>query len=267
MAYRSMWSGVVRFGLVNIPVGAVPALEDPHAGLAFKEICECCHKPLTRTSQCRAGKRRLTEQMKKDGDTANSTQVVKGFQVGEDEFRPVDAAAITASLASDTISVEFSPLDSVPDHIITGTYYLKVPSKQKGGEPVLALFREALASTGMAAHGIWTHHGSQHVAVIRAIGDAVVLNTVAWLDQVRDPQQVGIASTPVKAEELAVAQQLIAAQARQDFPLGSYEDEGVRLRQEALDAALSGEPLPEPSQAPAASATDLMAQLKASIAA
>src|SRR5581483_10006 len=123
---------------------------------------------------------------------------------------------------------------------------------------------------GVIGIGSFVQAGKEKLAAVRPKGDALALETLFVADDVKSPEEIeeAVSSTPVKKEELKLAEQLISGL------LGAFEpDEELKsdyrasLR-ELLEAKVEGREIAEPvPAAPETPVVDLMEALRASVAA
>ena len=269
MALRSMWSGALRINsLLQAQVAICKGSESYRGKEELRELCECHHQPFTRQAICEGGRRRLTEEMQKSADTKNTTKAVKGVETDDDKYVVLDQNALEAIAkagTSDTIELA-AVLDAehVPMQRTSGIYYIRPDKKVKGAAAVLAVFFAALQRSGKIAVGKWAPRGREQLVAIYPAGGALVLNVLAYESEVREPDEACQIATDVVSEpEIDVASQLLDALPDQ-FDFRSAEDNSVLVRQQAIEAARKGEPLPtsEPTSQPEA-VPDLMAALQA----
>jgi DNA end-binding protein Ku len=117
--------------------------------------------------------------------------------------------------------------------------------------------------------GSFVQAGKEKLCLIRPKGHALALETLFLAEDVRSQQEIDepVESTPVKKEELALAQQIISGLEGDFDPESLHSDYRAKLR-ELLEAKVEGQeltvPAAEPTEAPV---IDLMEALRASVAA
>jgi Ku protein len=180
-----------------------------------------------------------------------------------------ERAEATARPAPDprTIAVEgFVPVDDVPPELFDRAYWV---APQPSGRRPYRLLLAALAEAGQAAIGRVVLREREHLALVRAGEGLMVLHTLHWPEDIRAGERdliaAGVADMPLDERELALARQLVALMERPFAPEEHRDD--ARARVLAYLATRAEAPVaPEPAgQEPEAS--DLMAALKASLAA
>ncbi|MGH2903564.1 MAG: Ku protein [Solirubrobacteraceae bacterium] len=269
MALRTMWSGVLEINtLFKLHVSICKGAEEYRGKDALRELCACHHQPFTRQTVCEDGRVRLTDEMRKSGETDNTTEAVKGV-LGEDEKYVVldDAAlaAIAAAGTSDAIAVaSVTELCDIPTDRFNGLYYLTPDSKVKRSDDAVRVVVAALERDGKALVAKWAPRGREVLVTIYPKDGALVMNTVMYQSEVRAPDAKCLIRTAgIFEEEIEVASQLLDA-LPSEYDFTAAEDEAVIARQQAIEAARAGEPIPtkEPSSEPEV-VPDLMAALQA----
>jgi DNA end-binding protein Ku len=199
---------------------------------------------------------------KETGESVAADDIVRGFEFEKGRFveltdEDVDRLDIELTHAIDIC--DFVSLDEIDPLYFRKAYYL-LP--QEGAEKPYRLLVKALDETGRVAIAKVVIRNKQHLAAVRPVGDTLVLETMYYADEVRQPEE---APTPeVRKAEVDMAKTLIENLAAKWDPK-KYHD---RYRNELLDLLqkkAEGEPLPEPQAAEGGDVVDLMAALKASV--
>ncbi|PVY97079.1 Ku protein [Actinomycetospora cinnamomea] len=255
MAPRAVWSGAITFGLVTIPVGLYTATED-HT-IHF-------HQYVRGTSD-RVRIQRINE---RTGEPVPNSDVVKGREVeGEivvvepDELREI---APGRSQAIDV--VEFVDLAEIDPVFFDRTYYV-APSDDRYVHSYGLLCR-ALEQSGRAGIATVTMHGREHLTALRADGDVLVLQTLFWADEVRDPAQQ-LDSLPVhdepRRQELETAVQLVGAMTTTWKPDQYRDTYTERVEQLIADKREGREVVPAEAPEEGTEVTDLLEALRRSV--
>ncbi|MEA3214603.1 MAG: end-binding protein Ku, partial [Acidimicrobiia bacterium] len=198
---RSIWSGSLSFGLVNVPVRLYSATQahDIH----FHQFEE--------GSGRRVRNMRVAEGTK---DEVAYEDVVKGYEVGEDQWVMLsqDELDTVEPHKSRTIDIEdFVSLDEIDPIYFERTYYLG-PDPDRGAERAYRLLLETLKKTRRVGIGRFVMRGKEYLAAIRPVGDVLALETLYFGDEVRDPRKE-IDNLPEEVQpsrrELEVAGQLV----------------------------------------------------------
>ena len=107
----------------------------------------------------------------------------------------------------------------------------------------------------------------EHLAALRFRGDAFVLETMYWPDEIREADFGGVnVDAKVRSQELEMARQLIQ-NLTSDWNPDEYTDEYREALLKIVEAKIAGEEIELVAAEPTAKVVDLMEALKASVAA
>ena len=259
---RTTWNGSLSFGLVTIPVGLAPATA-PKArasDVTFRTLHRECGTPIKQKRWCPVHEREVT-----------NDELVKGWEVSKGQFVIVEDADLEAIEQRDTSRAieisRFVPLGEVDPLFFDRTYFLAPSSAEAQRRPYVLLLN-AMKETGMAGIGRMVIRGNENFVLIRAKGEALVLETLFLAEDVRSQAEIdeAVEAVEVKEPELELARQLI------DSLVGDWEPESLHseYRQDLrklLEAKLAGEEIATPEPVVDAPVVDLMEALKKSVAA
>lgn len=252
MAARAVWSGAIAFGLVNIPVKLFVATQ--RKGISFRSLHTTCHTPLKRPYYCPT-----CEEQVAYGDIVKGYEVSKGNFVllEEEDFENVP---VESSKALDVRG--FVAREEVDPLYHDSSYYL-APA-ETAGKP-FALLREALELTNkvaVAQASIWK---KEQVVTLRPRGDHLVLSTLFYEDEVRDPPELP-AEKPAEISdpERDLAVNLIESQAM-SFDMSEFQDRYREALLAIIEAKAEGREVEAPEIPERETPEDLMAALKASL--
>ena len=195
---RAIWTGAVSFGLVYIPVQLHSASQSSSLDLDL----------LDKRDFSPVGYQRVN---KRTGKVVEWADIVKGYQyekgkyvaLSEEDFRQANVKA------TQTIDIQqFIDETGVPPEYFETPYFL---APGKGGAKVYALLREALKKSKRAAVATFVMRGRQHLALVHPAGDALMLNTLRFAEEIRSADELDLPgkSAGVTAKELAMAEKLI----------------------------------------------------------
>lgn len=270
MAPRPTWSGALHLNaFLQAHVSLTKGTEDYRGKEGLTELCACHQEPFVRKTVCVEGFPRLTQEMEKAGETDGTTTVVKGVPNGEDSYVVLDdekLQAIEKAGTSDTITIA-AMLDpeQIPLERTAGLYYLTPDKKVKGSKKAVGLLYDALEQAGKIAVAKWAPRGREMLVVIRPLNEKLITSVLLFESEVRDSTPYLLADREVAQEEIDLAIQLLG-QLPSEFDFQSATDQAVVVRQQAIEAARNGTPIPTsaPSQ-PAEEEPDLMATLRAAV--
>ncbi|WP_329123465.1 Ku protein [Streptomyces sp. NBC_01353] len=252
---RPVWSGVLSFGLVSIPVGLYTAT-DSHT-LHFHQ--------LERGTADRIRNRRVNQ---RTGEEVDLKDIVKGFDTG-DEYVIVEPEELEeiAPGRSKTLEITgFVDLDEVEPIFFDRTYYLGPKGKEYG--KVYSVLTQALAKANRAGIATFVMRQREYLVTVQAEDDLLTCHTLHWADEIRDPR-AEIDSLPGRtkatAKELRLAEQVIDALAV-DWDPGDYQDTYRDKVAALIEAKQAGETV-EKAELPGepTNVVDLMDALRASI--
>jgi DNA end-binding protein Ku len=159
----------------------------------------------------------------------------------------------------------FADLDEIDPIYFNKSYYLAPTGPET--KKTYALLRDAMADANRAGIATFVMHGKQHLAAIRASRNALVLETLFFADEVRDPKE--ILDLPGKISfgkgELAMAAQLIKAM-NEPWKPGRYRDTYTDRVNDLIKSKRSGNEVQYADEAPeATNVVDLVEALRRSV--
>lgn len=252
---RAIWSGMISFGLVNIPVKVYNAARDED--IRFHQM----HK----ADDGRVGYQKVC---KACGETLGQDDIVKGYEyekgryviVTDEELDRIDLKTAR------TITIDHFVDSSEIDTLQYEKAYFIGPDKQ--GEGAYALLREALRRTDKVGIGKVTLRSHEQLAAVRVHENALVLETLHFCDEMVKPEGMGIpaADFEVSDEQLDLAKVLIEHMTA-EFDPAQYHNEYGRALRELIRAKVEGEEVVAPPELQPTNVVDIMSALKASLAA
>jgi DNA end-binding protein Ku len=251
----AIWKGSLTFGLVNIPVELKTAVRADH--ISFRLLHKEDLSPVKYERVCQA-----------EGEPVPWNEIVKGYEYEKGKFVVLtDEDFKTAALEqSKTIDIlDFVKEDEIDPRYFETPYYL-VPAK--GGEKPYSLLREAIRQTGSVGIGKIIIRQTQHLAAVKVIGDALVLEIMRFANELLDAKEFSFPSREaIRPQELQMAEQLVANLA-EPFDPTRYTDEYRANLMKIIKAKMKGRKvkLEEPEgEAPDSDVLDLMSRLRASL--
>jgi len=197
---RELWKGAIQFGLVNIPVSLYPA--EHRNELSFTMLDRRDMQPV--------GYKRVN---KSTGAEVPFKQIVKGYETGEGEYVTLEKDDFKRANVEATQSVDilgFVDRESLPAYFYESPYYL-APGKH--GDKGYALLRETLVRTGRVGIATVVVRTRQHLAALYAVENVLVLNTLRYADEMRDPGELEVPDDLERArvteKELDMAERLV----------------------------------------------------------
>jgi DNA end-binding protein Ku len=261
---RALWTGVISFGLVNVPVALYPA-QDRH---------EFDFAMLDKRDLSPVGYKRVS---KRNGREVKWSDIVKGYEyekgryvvLSDEDFKQANVKA------TQTIDIQaFVPAEEIPTQFYDTPYYL-APGKR--GEKVYTLLRETLRETGRVAVAQVVIRTTQHLAVVYALERVLMLNTLRYPEELRDSEELplpksGLKDSGVTAKEIDLAKRLMSDMADhwkpEDYKNTYHQDLMRRIREKIKHGQTEEitEPEREKERAPqSAEVIDLAELLKKSL--
>lgn len=254
MAPRSIWKGAVSFGLVTIPIKVYGATQTkdisfrqihPEDGgrIKYKRVCDTCGKEVA------------------------FGEIAKGYETADGRMAILEASdfeGLPEAQGRTVEVVQFVGTEEIDPSWIEKTYVLEPDAA--GAKPYV-LLRQALAQSERAAVVKVALRSREALAMIRAVGDVMLLHTMLWPDELRDTSFAAPAEeVKVSDMEVQMAQAFIEQLTSPFDPTAfadTYREELEKVVQAKLDGiALPSEEAPAQSQA---EVVDLVAALRASV--
>ena len=256
MAARAIASGTISFGLVSVPVKLYTATRSKQ--LSFNLLHDKDKSRLRQQYVCATC-----------GEVVDRGAMVKGYEYAKNQYAVLTDEEIKALDRQTDQSIEieeFVPLSQV-DPLYFEKAYLLGPDK--GGQKAYRLLCEAMEQSGRAAVGKFATRGRQQLVLLRQARGGLILHGLHYADEVSSFDEIERGDeVKLKDGEIDLAVQLIDQLASKSFAPEKYEDEYRTSVQAVIEQKVAGEEivLAAPA-APKAQIIDLMAALKASLAA
>jgi DNA end-binding protein Ku len=252
---RSLWNGTISVGLIAVPVKLYTAVESKT--VHFREVHLEDEGKVEHRRFCSAEDREVPYE-----------EVVKGYEVGDEEYVILDKDEIAAAAGDRThvVDVEaFVETDAIDPVFYEKTYYLGAGAK--GGD-AYRLLHDALAKTGRAGLGRFTFHNREYLAVLRPLDGVLALHTMRFADEVVSGKEIEF-DAPGRAprdREVEMAGKLVESLHEKWNP-GKRRDEYRAAVLEMIERKAAGKKPKKPREKPPEEAPDLMAALEASLGA
>lgn len=252
---RAMWKGSVSFGLVSIPIQLYSATENKNVQL--RQVHEADGGRIQYKRFCTV-----------DGQEVAYAEIAKGYELPDGEMVVItDAEMADLPLPSQrTIDVlEFVPIESIDPIQYDKTYYLE---PQKNAVKPYIVLRDALHKSSQVAIAKVAVRQRESLAVLRVYNDVMVMTTMLWPDEVREPDFPFLQDDPpqIRSQELSMAGSLIDSLAEPVFEPEKYSDHYREALEQMIEAKVAGDETQKPVTVTAkADVVDLMAALQASV--
>ena len=253
MAARAMGSGAISFGLVSIPCKLFATVDNSSA-VRFNYLSKDGSR--LRQQYIRAS----------DGEVVDRADRVQGYEFAKGQYVTFTEEEIKALHVDATNAIdieEFIPLKDVERIYIERVYYL---GPDKGAARSYHLLRAALVKTGRAALARYAARGKNHLVLIRAFGDALVMEQLKHADELRAIDEVPLDLCDVSEAELGLAIQIIDQRVNEKFEPAKYKDEVKEKMRALIQQKVDGQAIAvAPEEKHEAKIIDLMEALKASV--
>ncbi len=252
---RSIWSGSISFGLVNVPVKLYTAvsLKTVH----FHQLHDADGSRIQQKRFCVA-----------DGEEVPYEHIVKGYEISPGRYVVVEPEELEALDPKKTRMIEIEQfVDAAEiDPILYDQPYYLAPGA--GAAKAYRLMLEAMRDAGKVAIARVVLRQKGHLVALRAQEDVLVMETLVFADEVVAPSsldELADAAVDVAERELKVARQLIEMLSG-PFDAAQYRDDYREAVLALIDRKVAGEEVAVAPEVPAApAAPDLMAALQASV--
>jgi DNA end-binding protein Ku len=247
---RSLWTGTISFGLVSVPVRMFSATQSKEVRFHFLDKHDL--QPIA------------YDKIRRDtGEHVDNDDIVRGFEVEKGRYVPLDDEdldRLDIELTKTIDICDFVDLEQIDPIYFRKAYYV---APQDGAEKPYRLLVRALEETGKVAIAKIVIRNKQHLAALRPWNGTLVLETMYYADEVRQPEQEN-AKTQLRKPEVEMAKSLVENLSA-DFDPKKYDDTYRKELLALLRAKEAGKPLPEPDEEPEGEVVDLMAALRESV--
>jgi DNA end-binding protein Ku len=256
---RSIWTGAISFGLVNVPVKLYSAVSSK--SVRFHQL----HAE-------DGGRVRQKRVCSVDGEEVGYDEIVKGYEIGPDRYVVIEPAELEAldPKATRSIDIEdFVSLDEIDPIYFDHPYYL---APNTGAAKSYKLLHEAMRKSGKVAIARVVLRSKQYLCALRAADDGVLaMSTMNYGDEVVDPDTLDELDAAAEAEardrEVKMAEQLIDSLTSEWDP-SKYQDDYRERVLELIERKAAGEEIAvQPTEEEPEEVPDLMAALEQSLAA
>jgi DNA end-binding protein Ku len=207
---RSIWTGAITFGLINIPVKLFSAVEESSLDLDMLDKRDHSHIQYKRVNA-------------ETGKEVAFDNIVKGFKIGsryvildEKDFESADVLKTnTIGIICFTEAMEIDPV------YYEQPYYLE---PDKTAAKAYALLRDSLAASGKVGVASFVLRNRETLAIITPHENGLVLNRIRFEQEIRDMSELKLPpATKGNKKEMQMADKLIA-QLTEKFNISKYKD-------------------------------------------
>ena len=251
-APRSLWTGSISFGLVNVPVRVYTAVHEHK--LRFHLVHEKDDGPIGYEKVCKVEDKPVPEE-----EIVKAFEVSKGklVHLSDEDFQAVQVEGARTFELSD-----FVPYDQIDPTFFAHTYLV---GPQDGAEHAYALLVRAMEDSGLAGIGKFVMRNRQYLGCLRVRDKVLTLEQLHFADEVDRPKGIVPSKLPtVSSRELELATGLIESLSA-DWKPSKYKDTYTDALLDVIKRKQKGEEI-HAAPAPAEEApADLMEALRASM--
>jgi DNA end-binding protein Ku len=238
---RALWTGSISFGLVNVPVRLMSAVQD--LDLHFRQLHEKDKAPVETRRWCSEEDKEVPWEAVAHSYELDSRNTVI---VTDEDLEAVEPRKTR------TIDIEqFVDVADIDPIYFDHPYWLVPAGDDEGATRAYRLLLGAMEKTDRAALGRFVMRAKEYLAIVRARDGALGLTTMRFHDEVRPTKDVKSASgktaKPSK-KELDAAVALIEALG-EDWKPEKHEDNYRKRLQKVVNRKRKGQTIEVPEEA------------------
>ena len=250
---RSIWKGAISFGLVTIPVALYTATESKTP--KFKMLRGTDHSPIKY--------KRVAES---DGEEVIWDDIVRGYEVEKGKYVVFTDEELEAATAADgnrlVDVVQFVDESEIDPIYYKSSYYL---APERTGVKAYRILLEALKDKGRVGLAKVSIRDKQQLATLRAKDGILVMETMYWPDEIRQPEFEELDSdVELRKEEVKMAEMLIDGLTA-EFDPDAFKDSTREAIESAAQKKVEGQEIVAPAAPEPTKVVDLLEALKASV--
>jgi DNA end-binding protein Ku len=251
MAARAIWSGVITFGMVSIPVKMYTATENKD--ISFNQLHKDCKSRIKEQRYCPTCDRKL-----------ESEEIEKGYEYGKGQYVIISKEDLEHVPLPSKGAIEitsFVQLDQIDPVQYEKSYYIEADEAAK--KP-FALFMRSMQEKGMIAIAKVAIRNKERLCCLRALDGTLVMHTLLYPDEIRVERGKALPDVQVSDKELAMAGSLIELMT-EEFDPEKYKDNYREALMQVIEAKVDGKEVAVAEAPPEAKVVDLMEALRASM--
>jgi DNA end-binding protein Ku len=248
---RSLWSGSISFGLVNVPVRLYSAVQEHK--LRFHLVHEKDNSPIGYQKLC-----------KQEDKPVPDDEIVKAFEYTKGEYVFMDEQDFEAAKVEGYKTIEivdFVPYEDIDPIFFAHTYYV---GPDRGAEKVYSLLVKAMENSELTGVAKFVMRDKQHLGALRIRDGVITLEQLHFADEIRPIDEIKASRTRVSQEELKMAERLIESFTTKWKP-EKYKDTYRDALCAIIKAKRKGEGVHAAPEVEEEAPTDLMTALRESI--
>ena len=226
---RSIWNGVISFGMVSIPVKLFTGTQDKD--ISFHLI----HKE----DNARIKMRRWCPL---DEKFVEMDEIVRGYEYSREQYVILTEEDFEKLPLPSKHTIELSAFvdaEEIDPVFYEKSYYLE---PDEAATKPYALLMRALKEKGLTAVAKIAIRNKERLCALRPMDGVLVLETLYYPDEIRIEKETGVPEVDVSKRELDMAFTLIDL-LHEPFEPDKYKDQYREALMQVIDAKLEGEEL------------------------
>lgn len=248
---QSVWSGLISFGMVSIPVKLYSATESK--SISFNQLHNVCKSRINQQRWCMTCNRQV-----------EFSELDKGYEVAKGQFVVVTKEELDSLPLPSKQVVNlnaFVKRDDI-DTVYHDSSYIVEPDS-KALRPFVLLMK-GLIDKQMIGIGTIAIRSKERLCALRPLDGTLMLDTLLYPDEIRVEKGKALPDVQVSPQEEAMAASLIDLM-KQDFDPNQYHDHYREALEQVIQAKTEGQQLVEQAAPVASTMPDLMEALRASV--
>lgn len=207
---KSIWTGSIAFGLINIPVKLFSAVQESTIELNMLDKNDFSNIKFKRINE-------------NTGKEVVYADIVKGYKV-DDKYVVVEDLDFEAAEPEKTKTIEI--MNFVDEKEIDTIYYEQpyYLEPDKGALKAYALLRDALQGTGKVAVGTVVLRNKESLVILKSYKNVIVLNRLRFHEEIRSTAELKLPPlSENNTKEMDMAVKLVG-QLTEKFDIAKYKD-------------------------------------------
>ncbi|WP_081685782.1 non-homologous end joining protein Ku [Candidatus Solirubrobacter pratensis] len=174
---RSLWKGSLSFGLVNVPVALLSGVRD--TDLHFRQLHANDHTPVETRRFC----------AEEDAEVPFE-EIAHGYETDDGDLIVLTDAELATAAPRKTRTIEieaFADLEEIDPIYFDHPYVLMPDGESEGTQRAYRLLVEVMERSERAALGRFVLRTKEYLVLVRARRERLVLTTMRFHDEVREP--------------------------------------------------------------------------------
>lgn len=251
MAARAIWTGIVTFGMVSIPVKLYSATENKD--ISFNQLHGECKSRIKEQRFCPTCDRKIEYE-----------EIEKGYEYGKGQYVIISKDDLEKLPLPNKNTIEitsFVRIEDIDPIHYDKSYYIE---PDEAAKKPFALFMRAVKEKGMIAIAKVAIRSKERLCCLRPMDGTLIMSTLLYPEEIRVEKGKALPDVAVSDKELAMASSLIDLMT-DDFRPENYKDNYREALMQVIEAKLEGKEVVQAPVAQEGNVVDLMDALKASM--